>query len=291
MKLRVGTFNLNTWRRPRGTEPQVWDYLRDLADVWVLTECRTPLPQVALDLEDGWSAWHLKRGTPGKSGWGTALVVRQPFGLEPITEINGCEIDRLFPGTIVAANVKFRGSPLFTLVGIHAIIRTGPPPQRRFLSSPAEDLKAMTPDLRLLADVAQGRLVVAGDFNDTTVPAALDVMRLSDPLAREFEMRTFRKAKAAPGTIKEHRLDYVLLSEALERHVVSASAGIDEHPKALSLSDHAPVILTLDLSVDRSRMQCKCGLQLRRPIGKFALFLRCDCGALNEIKKVRVNGV
>lgn len=44
------------------------------------------------------------------------------------------------------------------------------------------------------------------------------------------------------------RLDYMFLSRSLNKNVVSLRGGIPEFPAALEVSDHAPMLIDLDIS-------------------------------------------
>ena len=257
MKIRIATWNLNTWlnRRDKGiSNSQLWQWADThlAADVVIFTEAQTPPP---LDVTDGqWSTVHRPEGFPGVSKWGTVIAARTSSNVrvEHITYTGDDEkymLDSQFPGTFTAADLFVNDQCIATIIGLHLRYRKNK--NGKFIGYPEDDLDALKKDFEHLHKDRQKSLIVAGDFNYEMdeIPSVLKKLGRNDfALVDTFEHQP-------QGTFEQDweeghwfRLDYMFLSKMLNNQVNYRQGGNPEFPSALDMSDHAPLLVEIDVS-------------------------------------------
>jgi len=282
-KLKVITFNLNTWqnRKKKLSNQKILDWvMKTLSpDVMILTEAAIPVPQSLIDA--GWSVVHREGGVPGRSGWGTVIAVRSPLNIRHITTAGiraAHKLDTNFPGHLTAADITLGDEYIATAVGLHLRCRTDK--NGKFIGATEYDLYEMKPDFQHLYNGGERRLIVAGDFNYSflSMPYALWDLNLVDPFSTLYPY-TFQQfgPKSQPA-----KLDYIIVDRHLGNKIVERKGGFKDFPTSRSVSDHAPLSVTIDLDLDV--LSCSCGSKLRRPADSFASQLRCP--KCNEVQRL-----
>ena len=257
MKLRIATWNLNTWinRRDKNiSNNQLWQWADThlSADVVIFTEAQTPPP--ANVIAGRWTTAHRREGFPGVSKWGTVIAARtsSQVRVEHVTSV-GTEspypLDSKFPGTFTAADLFVGEERIATVVGLH--LRYRKDKAGTFISYPLDDLKAMKKDFVELFVDRQKPMIIAGDFNYEmeSMPRMLTKLcpgklSLVDPFENQ-PMATFEQDWEDRD---QFCLDYLFLSTVLNEKLILKRGGVDDFPSALEISDHAPLLIELDFS-------------------------------------------
>jgi len=263
--MKIATWNTNAWQRSKATEPKVWALLEHLKiDLAILTEARLPLPKVAAD--SGWRC--VGEPMPGKSGWGTAVVVRGDLILEEVLEVKEHKLEKKYGSVTVADLLDRDATVLCTIIGLYIPFRKNH--SQQFIESPERDLRAMHKDFECLTR-SREHILFAGDLNQLPSPRGLETFNLRDPWwADQYSVTTYEKPNR-----EQQRLDYIFLTDALYRHVTGKQGGWADFPDARSISDHAPLVLELDFARDRTEKRCRCGVLLRLPRGSRAQVMKC----------------
>jgi len=243
--MRIATWNLNTWiNRKNGiTNDQLWAWADEnlAADVVVFTEAATPAPQSVLS--SGWSVVHRPGGFPNRSNWGT-LIASRHLRIDLLTSVGGSHrLDTAFPGSLTAATLSNGTNPPLCIVGLYLPYRKNA--SKEFVGHPTSDLVALKDDFAALVEEFGSNMIVAGDLNFPYdgVPQPLTRMGFVDPF-HEAEPVTFRQDWNDDGLFT---MDYIYLSENLRRRATRIEGGIDRFPTAFDVSDHAPLLIELDL--------------------------------------------
>lgn len=260
MKLRIATWNLNTWRNSRyggASNEQQWTWANKhlAADVLILTEASTPPP--AGVIANRWTTAHRPYGFPGTSRWGTVLAGRSSSHVR-VTRITHAgiqkhELDAQFPGTLTAATMHLDNSPFATLIGLH--LRYRKDKKGNFVGHPVSDLQKHKKDFQALVESNDLPLIIAGDFNFD-----LEDEEIGFPVPRIFERlaKGDRKLQnpfptGLKGTFQQDwenggafNLDFIFLSKCLNERVVDARGGFEHFEEAIELSDHVPVLVELE---------------------------------------------
>lgn len=98
---------------------------------------------------------------------------------------------------------------------------------------------------KLLADDPDAWAVIVGDFNDTADSAPL--ARLLKNNAPLIDLHPNTQANTYLNEPYRNRIDYILATPALAKHVVPDSAKVITDEALLKGSDHAPVVATFDV--------------------------------------------
>jgi len=274
MKIKVLVNNLD-WRAWMDLGVSVEDWVawaKSLgANLMILPEAAGPEAFVASGMKVAFSAY-----PKAASGWGTAIVADARAGVDirPITHVkNGSyAIDEQFPGTVVAADAFIEGNFFATIIGLHIKYRkTG----GKITSDPARDLLTILPDIQAIHEERNAPLIIGGDLNfplsdvpycfKKTAPGGIELV---DPFA-QLNPKTFRQRHGR----ELWKLDYAYLSKDLASKVTARRGGIGDFPDAFSRSDHAPLLLEIDMDLDS--VTCACGAKLRRAAGNYATSIRC----------------
>jgi endonuclease/exonuclease/phosphatase family metal-dependent hydrolase len=255
VKLRIVTWNLNTWlnRRDKNiSNSQLWNWAdKHLSpDVVIFTEAQTPPPR---DIIQGrWSTAHRPFGFPGVSKWGTVIAARHSseVRVEHITTLGtDHELDSQFPGTFTAADLIVKDRNVATIVGLHLRYRkdkTG-----TFIGDPEDDLKALKKDLVPLFADRQKPMIIGGDFNYVMgkTPSVLKrLCRGKLSLIDPFEDQPIQTFEQDWEDRNRFCLDYFFVSKNLNERVTHKQGGFADFPTSLEMSDHAPLLLELDVS-------------------------------------------
>jgi len=271
MKLKLIVNNLD-WRARMdlGVSNEDWvAWAKSLgANLMILPEAAGPEAFVAAGMKVVFSP------APKGSGWGTAIVVDAGVEIRRITHVKNKEyvLDKHFPGTVVAADVFIEGKLFATIIGLHIKFRkTG----GKITSDPARDLLTILPDIQAIHEERNAPLIIGGDFNfpmsdvpycfKETAPGGIELV---DPFA-QLNPKTFRQRHGR----ELWRLDHLYLSTDLASKVTARRGGIGDFPDAFSRSDHAPLLLEIDMDLDS--VTCACGAKLRRADGNYATSIRC----------------
>lgn len=255
MNLRIATWNLNTWlnRRDKGiSNTQLWQWADTNigADVVVFTEAETPPPRAVTN--GLWSFAHKPLGFPGVSKWGTVIAARTSSGVrvERITHVGDShELDTLFPGTFTAADLFVHDECVATIVGLH--LRYRKDKNKKFIGHPADDLDLLKKDFVKLFEDRGKPLIVTGDFNceiDETPSILKKLCRKELALVDAFEDKPDETFEQDWDDRICFRIDYMYLSKILNNSVAHRKGGIPDFPDSLTMSDHAPLVIDVDVS-------------------------------------------
>lgn len=244
--IRIATWNLNTWlNRKRGvSNSHLWAWAENNldADIAIFTEAAIPPPPSLRTA--GWNFVYRPTGFPNVSGWGTVIGGRR-LRLDRVSYLPGMghELDKQFPGTLTVADLWVEGSRLLTVVGLH--LRYRKDQNKRFVGHPTDDLIALSNDLRSVQAERECPLVIAGDLNYPfgTIPRGLAELDIIDA----FEGAQIKTFQQPGGKSPAYRMDYMYFSKALESRIRRCWGGIDAFPLSLGYSDHAPLVVELDL--------------------------------------------
>jgi len=275
--IKIITFNMNTWqnRKKKCSNETILTWIMEnlCPDIMILTEAAIPVPESLIDA--GWIVVHRPGGVPGRSGWGTVIAVRSSFNIRHITTAGvraAHALDTNFPGHLTAADITLGDEYIATAVGLHLRYRYNKNDKsRKWIDTAENDLATMKPDFQQIFNNGERRLIVAGDFNYQflTMPFALWDLNLVDPFSTLYPY-TFQQF--GPNS-QPFKLDYIILDRHLGNKIVERKGGFKDFPTSRSVSDHAPLLVTIDLDFDV--LTCSCGSKLRRPTDSFASRLRC----------------
>jgi exonuclease III len=259
---RFATWNVGHAVHSRQPFEQQWDWFTDNvgADVVVLTEAKPDYSQCG----DGWSFVHKEGGIGGRRRWGTSIGAYD-LTLRDVTNgvpgKGGFSIEHHYPGYVTIADLvdEEDGSPLITIVGVHAPLldRNG-----NKLKWGGESVDVILEDLEGLIHSERGEmLIIAGDLNvhPAHIPPALyenfiDVVEASassrEPLIGCVNcgmgdecghLWTHRNGNSPNAAVQN--IDYVFISEALGEIVVGVGGGDETFPEIWEYSDHSPVMV------------------------------------------------
>ena len=251
--IRVATWNTKQGVAPRQKEPVLWDWIQDSigADLIVLTEAKAP----KAGFPEGWSGVWTLGGVGKKRPWGTVVAGK---GLH----FQECEFkrrkskndeDRPLPATSFAVDVFREDEFLLRIYGHYGLMLEQ--------MDGFDALIGATNELNdIIREHGPERLIFAGDFNDWPNSVRgwfknLDMLSVTD-LRKEFPVLkdpvegtriwTHKNgAKHTDGARQE--LDFIFISKDLKRKVVEIKGGVHDFPDAWEMSDHAPVVVTLNL--------------------------------------------
>lgn len=260
--LRVVSWNLNHWRQPLlpiDTRRGAWD------DLATRTRAQVVLVQEAVPPADVGIGRSVYGEIAGHRDWGSGVVALDPaISIEPIRSVRIPYSRRRYlltntlPGAVAIARVSIPQVSPITIISIYGIW-DGPV---------VSNMLRVIADLVPLFDSPDGaRVILGGDFNVST--ATTDARSLARGEAIFAAVRSLGLVAAKDvaddpplpipdcpcrmgrscghiATWGRADLDHLFVSPALASQVV----GLDVDPTvvAAGLSDHAPLILDLDLS-------------------------------------------
>ena len=245
--MRIATWNLNTWiNRKNGIDNStLWNWADDnlAADLVIFTEAATPPPPSVH--AQGWNVVHRPGGFPNRSNWGT-LIAGRNMRVEHLTHVGKKkhELDTKFPGSLTAADVWVNDEYFACVVGMYLPYRKDS--NKDFIGHPTSDLVELKDDFKNLLDHCDGKLIVAGDLNDMhyrQIPKPLNKLGLVDPF-KDYDHATFRQDWDHEGIFL---MDYIYLASELADRITAQSGGIDDFPDSLNVSDHAPLLIEMNV--------------------------------------------
>jgi endonuclease/exonuclease/phosphatase family metal-dependent hydrolase len=258
MRIKIATWNLNTWinRRDKGiTNTELWKWADDHlgADVVVFTEAQTPPPRAVI--EGQWSTAHRPDGFPGVSKWGTVIAARtsSKVRVERITSVGAdksYKVDSDFPGTFTAADLFVNDESVATIIGLH--LRYRKDKNGKFIGHPEDDLDALKKDFEAVFKNRKKPLIVAGDFNyemEEDPPIFKKVFKKEFALVDAFEKQPQATFEQDWGGRHWFRMDYMFVSKILNGCITLKQGGNIDFPESLSMSDHSPLLVEIDLSL------------------------------------------
>jgi endonuclease/exonuclease/phosphatase family metal-dependent hydrolase len=258
MRIKIATWNLNTWinRRDKGiTNTELWKWADDHlgADVVVFTEAQTPPPRAVI--EGQWSTAHRPDGFPGVSKWGTVIAARtsSKVRVERITSVGAdksYKVDSDFPGTFTAADLFVNDESVATIIGLH--LRYRKDKNDKFIGHPEDDLDALKKDFEAVFKNRKKPLIVAGDFNyemEEDPPIFKKVFKKEFALVDAFEKQPQATFEQDWGGRHWFRMDYMFVSKILNGCITLKQGGNIDFPESLSMSDHSPLLVEIDLSL------------------------------------------
>jgi exonuclease III len=251
--VKVATWNTKQGVAPRQKEDVLWRWIQNTidADVIVLTEAKAP----KAGFPNGWTGVWVPGGVGKGRPWGTVIAGK---GLEfQSSEFkrrkSKLDDDRPHPATSFAVDVFKNDEYLFCLYGHYGLMLQN--------MDGSDALHGATNELDdIIRDRGPQKLICAGDFNAWPFRLrgwfnTLDMLSVTD-LRKEFPVLrdpvegsriwTHKNgAKHTDGARQE--LDFIFISKDLKRKVVEIKGGVDDFPDAWDMSDHAPVVVTLNL--------------------------------------------
>ena len=245
--MRIATWNLNTWiNRKNGIDNStLWNWADDnlAADLVIFTEAATPPPPAVR--AQGWNVVHRPGGFPNRSNWGT-LIAGRNMRIEHLTHVGKkkYELDTNFPGSLTAADVWVNDEYFACVVGLYLPYRKDA--KKEFIGHPTSDLLTLKKDFQQILEHCDGSLIVAGDLNDMhyrTVPKPLGALGLVDPF-KNHDHVTFRQDWDHEGLFL---MDYIYMTPRLADRITAFSGGMDDFPDAFSVSDHAPLLIEMNV--------------------------------------------
>jgi len=264
--LRVATWNLNHWQQPLlpfDSRRGAWAHLAESmgAQVALVQEAVPPTELPRARAVYGEIAGH--------RNWGSAVVALDPaVGIEPVRSARmpwssrRYLLDRSSPGSCAVARVTLPGIQPITFVSLYCLL-DGPA---------ASSLHRAVADLLPLFESPDGaRVVLGGDLNVTTASRDPRWLPRSDAALRAVEslglveVKTAVADRPAPtaecacgraegcghiATWRAAELDHLYVSPALAP--LAVRLGVDRAAVEAGLSDHAPMVLDLALTAERT---------------------------------------
>jgi hypothetical protein len=252
MKIRVGTWNMASGFRTRGSSEEAWVYLDGLGlDFGLVQEASPPADRNTVVPKE------IYRG----KRWGSGIVNYTRYDLVPIRGVrlgDSRRVEQLqesHPGAAVAADVRLDTDVVLTLISIYGLLDQ---PLRNEVRYATTTVHRMLSDLTPVLDLARKpnlRVLLGGDLNispqirppDTKhhqlVIDRIKAFGLVDCLGATHDgyVRTLRhrsRIDSAP-----FQGDWLFMSPNLK--LLSCEA-ID-HESAWALSDHCPVVAEVDI--------------------------------------------
>ena len=253
LKIRIATWNTKQGVAPRQKEPVLWDWIQSTinADIIVLTEAKAP----RAGFPDGWSGVWVPGGVGNRRPWGTVIAAKN-FDLQNCEfkrRKSKMEEDQPNPATSFAVDVFQNEEFLFTVYGHYGLMLDN--------MDGFDALRATCNELEdIIREHGPERLICAGDFNlwpndvrgwfkDRDMLSVTDLRKdfpvLKDP---EWGSRIWTHKNGAKHTDgARQELDFIFISKDLKRKILEIKGGVHDFPNAWEMSDHAPVVVTLDL--------------------------------------------
>lgn len=249
--VRIATWNTKQGVAPRQKAPALWDWVARVteADILVLTEAKPPKEGVP----SGWNTIFAPGGIGGRRNYGTIIAARGSV------EIQHAEYERSDPSltypdpaTTFAVEVFIDNQIELVILGAYGLLNgTG--------NGLAEFEGILNEFGDLIEEYGTKRLVVAGDLNlwpdhlleYTEQMGLVDATgqrkkfpKLHDPSGGSRIWTHKNGAKHTNGARQE--LDYIFVSKDLKSGLSDIKGGVDDFPDAWGMSDHAPVVTTIN---------------------------------------------
>lgn len=265
-RIRLVTWNLNHWRQamlPTDTRRAAWEYLSSGigARVALVQEAVPPL-----ELERDRAVYG---EIAGHRNWGSAVVALDPgLSIEPLRAVRIPWTRRRFllanthPGSVAIARLLVPGIQPITLVSVYGVLD----------GSPVSTMLRVIADLIPLFDSPNGaRVILGGDLNvssSTKDPKQIARAEAVFAAIRSLGLVEAKSLVAQPpaspldcpcgngrtcahlGTWANVELDHLFVSPSLAGQLTALS--VDKAAVEAGLSDHAPMILDLALSTERT---------------------------------------
>lgn len=263
--MKIATWNIKQAIAPKKPLPELWQWMdSDInPDIIVLTEAKVPKEGVPF----GWNAVWKDDGIGPNRRWGTVIAARTGFDLIDISEgasgRGGFSVSHTWPGTVTIVDVMRSGKYVATVVGIYGITLDL---EGNSIGSGEVSVPTILDDLKKFFGSKRSKnLVIVGDFNLTPnrMPDFL-FNRFVDVVEETFGERelvgcsgcTSNKSPCGhmwthkngnkPGARVQH-LDYIFVSKKIARNIVEVKGGVADFPDAWDVSDHAPVMLEIEV--------------------------------------------
>lgn len=249
--VRIATWNTKQGVAPRQKAPALWEWVAQVteADILVLTEAKPPKEGVP----PGWSAIFTPGGIGGRRNYGTIIAARGSVEIQPAEyERSDPSLTYPDPATTFAVEVFIDNQIELVILGAYGLLNgTG--------NGLAEFEGILNEFGDLIEEYGTERLVVAGDFNlwpdhlleYTEQMSLVDVTgqrkkfpKLNDPSGGARIWTHKNGAKHTNGARQE--LDYIFVSKDLKSGLSDIKGGVDDFPDAWDMSDHAPVVTTIN---------------------------------------------
>jgi endonuclease/exonuclease/phosphatase family metal-dependent hydrolase len=264
--LRLVTWNLNHWRQPMlptDTRRAAWEYLsRGIgAGVALVQEAVPPL-----ELEGDRAVYG---EIAGHRNWGSAVAALDPrVSIEPLRAVRVPWTRRRFllanthPGSVAIARLLVPGIQPITLLSVYGVLD----------GSPVSTMHRVIADLVPLFDSPHGaRVILGGDLNvSSSTKDPRQVARAEAVFAAirslgliEAKAHVAQQPASPPdcpcgnggtcshlGTWSNVELDHLYVSPSLAGQLTALS--VDTAAVEAGLSDHAPLVLDLALSAERT---------------------------------------
>ncbi len=254
----MGIFRIATWNTkqgvaPRQKEPELWRWIQETIepDLIVLTEAKPPKAGFPKD----WSGIWVPGGVGNRRPFGTVIAGKN-------VELKNTEFrrrktksleNRPNPAATFCVDVLRKGEVLCRVLGHYGLMLG----DKNGLDA-LDNLNNEVDDI--LHEHGDKRFVVAGDFNlwpnyvvgefKSIGMVSVTDLRKTFPTLRDPQFGTRiwthkNGAKASDGMRQE--LDFIFISKDLRKKFISTKGGVGDFPDAWDMSDHAPVIVDLDI--------------------------------------------
>jgi exonuclease III len=264
--MKIATWNIKQAVAPKKPLDYLWDYAADVidADVMVFTEGKVPKDGVPA----GWTAVWRQGGIGPRRTWGTVIAARNEYELVDVTNgvggKGGFSVEHNWPGAVTITDVMRGGEYVLTVVGLYGITQDL---AGNSIGSGHVSVPVILKSLKKLFSSERGKkVVIAGDFNlwpchmpDSLYDNFLDVVAgtadARGPLAgcsgcdvnpEECGHMWTHKNGNSPNAAVQN-IDYIFMSEFFESTVLDVFGGVDDFPDAWDVSDHAPVVLEIEI--------------------------------------------
>jgi exonuclease III len=262
--MRIATWNMKAVApRQKLDIRREWLSQRVQPDITVLTEADL---RAAREWND-WTIFGRREGLSDRQKY-TTLIASADADLVQLESVKvgrrTYELDKWWPGTLVAADIRRDGNYWATLIGVYGVTQRHDGTR---LGGGFESIPSLLDDIERICDSGRDRVILAGDFN--LLPFHLPIvelfemglMNVTDGTAEErFPLEgcsgcydddicghfwTHKNGKAE-GNGKVQQLDWIYTTEALVDEFIEVRGGLVDFPEAWDYSDHAPIYADFD---------------------------------------------
>ena len=264
--MRVATWNMKQAVAPKKPLPQLWEWIEGTIDpdVIVLTEAKVPADGVPA----GWTAVWKQGGIGPRRTWGTVIAARNDYELVDVTNgvggKDGFSITHTWPGAVTITDIMRDVEYVATVVGLYGITQDL---EGNAIGSGAVSVPKILVSLEELYLSERGvKLIIAGDFNllprqmpdflyDNFIDVVAGTADAREPLVgctrcdvvpEECGHMWTHKNGNSPNAAVQN-IDYIFMSEYFEANVLDVYGGVADFPDAWDVSDHAPVVLEIEV--------------------------------------------